>query len=180
MKSGVTRHTQASPADGGAFSGQNAAPSSASGVGYVPPFAVLRRAAKCKIVDGKLQEVTLSGDAFRLLLRVLYSNGAFSHEDYLARYPDVAKALREGILQSSVEHFVTTGYFEDRLPRNIDIDEGWYLAKHQDVARSVASGQLIDALTHFEDSGYLEGRAPDAAQERAADAWLEQATNRHG
>jgi hypothetical protein len=58
-------------------------------------------------------------------------------------------------------HYCRYGYFENRMPRRIVIDEPWYLTEYPDVraavfeARSFESGQ-----DHFNRIGYGEGRYP--------------------
>jgi hypothetical protein len=79
---------------------------------------------------------------------------------YLAQYHDVAEAIRNGLVISAREHFLSNGYFEGRMPFPITVDEGWYLEQNPGVAGHIASGELLSAQQHFNDDGYREGRQP--------------------
>jgi hypothetical protein len=79
---------------------------------------------------------------------------------YLERYPDIAEAIREGVVKSPRVHFVNDGYFEGRLPFPIQIDERYYLAQNTGVADYVRKGMLQSGQQHFDENGYMEGRLP--------------------
>ena len=79
---------------------------------------------------------------------------------YLERYPDIADAIRRGIVQSHKAHIVNDGYFEGRLPFAIHVDEDYYFAHNPRVADFVASGNLVSGQQHFDENGYREGRLP--------------------
>jgi hypothetical protein len=55
---------------------------------------------------------------------------------------------------------MTSGYFENRFPHAIDIDEGWYLAEYPDVAEAIRGGAVASAKQHFEKDGFKEGWLP--------------------
>jgi hypothetical protein len=80
---------------------------------------------------------------------------------YREAYPDVDEAIRDGIIVSARAHYLTAGYFEDRLPHPMVVDEEWYLDQHPDVKSAVSRG-YFSAQQHFEVSGYREGRIPYA------------------
>ncbi len=79
---------------------------------------------------------------------------------YRDRHPDVEEAIRSGELHSARAHYVSAGYFEDRLPRHIAVDEEWYVAQNPDVAQAMRLGVFRQAQEHFEVSGFREGRLP--------------------
>jgi len=81
---------------------------------------------------------------------------------YRATYADVDQAIRAGVTKSAQEHYVTAGYFENRLPRSIKVDEAWYLQTYPDVAMAMRDGSFSSAKQHFESNGYQEGRLPQA------------------
>ena len=79
---------------------------------------------------------------------------------YLQRYPDIADAIRKGVLKSARDHYIHVGYLEHRMPYPIDVDSAWYLAQYSDVKAAVLDKLFISAQDHFEESGYREGRYP--------------------
>lgn len=81
-------------------------------------------------------------------------------EWYLRRYPDVAAAVRTGAVSGAFDHYVRFGYWEDRMPYQINIDEQWYLQAHPDVKGAIAEGTYKTGQDHFNSVGYTEGRLP--------------------
>jgi hypothetical protein len=81
---------------------------------------------------------------------------------YLASYPDVAAAVKAGGLKSARDHYIRSGYFENRLPGPIRVDEGWYMGEYPDVSTAIKSGAFKNGQQHFERSGFKEGRLPAA------------------
>jgi len=81
---------------------------------------------------------------------------------YLATYPDVAGAVKRGDMKSGRDHFIRSGYFENRLPAPIRVDERWYLDEYPDVAGAIKSGAFRNGQQHFERNGFKEGRLPVA------------------
>lgn len=81
-------------------------------------------------------------------------------EYYLRNNPDVLEKVVGGELGSAKQHYVTSGYFEDRFPRPIPVDEPWYLAQYPDVRHAVLDGTFVSARHHFEREGFREGRLP--------------------
>ena len=105
----------------------------------------------------ELQEAKLFS-LIRQLLGVVEVDEAW----YLETNPDVAAEVKSGGLKSGREHYITAGYFENRLPRPVEVDEDWYLAEYPDVAEAIRGGVLPSAAVHFKRSGFLEGRLPHA------------------
>jgi hypothetical protein len=79
---------------------------------------------------------------------------------YLQRYPDIADAIKQGIVESARQHFVSDGYFEGRQPFDIRVNERWYLTQNAGVADFVRQGKLASGQQHFDENGYTEGRLP--------------------
>lgn len=79
---------------------------------------------------------------------------------YRITYRDVDEAIRAGRLASAREHYITSGYFENRFPFAIDVNEAWYLAEYPDVAEAIRTGAVSSAAQHFESNGFKEGRLP--------------------
>lgn len=84
-------------------------------------------------------------------------------EDYYRRTnSDVDAKIRLGELASAHEHYIASGYFEDRLPRSLLVDETWYISQYPDVADAISKGAFLSAAQHFGVSGFKEGRLPYA------------------
>jgi hypothetical protein len=79
---------------------------------------------------------------------------------YTARYPDIQEALTAGTIPSAHEHYLTRGYYENRLPYEISVDEAWYLEAYTDVMQAVIDQKFISGQDHFDTVGFREGRLP--------------------
>jgi hypothetical protein len=107
--------------------------------------------------------VQVNREVFRLLLlAALRQKTVVDEKYYLAKYPDVAKALATGGVASAADHWYETGYFEHRQPRRILVDEEFYLQTNPDVARALRTGKVSSCQAHFDDAGFNEGRLPFA------------------
>lgn len=96
----------------------------------------------------------------RLVIAAIRHETVVDEKYYLARYPDVAKAVATGSIGIASDHWYETGYFENRTPRKILVDEEYYLQTNPDVAKAVAAGKLVSCQVHFDEAGFSEGRAP--------------------
>ena len=94
------------------------------------------------------------------LLQALLARVDVDENWYLAAYADVAGAVKRGELKSGREHYIRSGYFENRLPGPIRVDEGWYLNEYPDVSGAIKSGAFKNGQQHFERNGFKEGRLP--------------------
>jgi hypothetical protein len=79
---------------------------------------------------------------------------------YLDQYPDVAQAIEDKILNSALEHYCQSGYFEHRMPYYISVDPVWYIEQYSDVREAIENNVFPSAQAHFELIGYKEGRFP--------------------
>ena len=95
-----------------------------------------------------------------MLAGAIQNKGAFDERFYLENYPDIAVAIRSRKVRSGLEHYLETGYFENRLPRKLIVDERYYLDENPDVADAVKRGRVKSAQEHFEHAGFKEGRLP--------------------
>lgn len=126
-------------------------------------FSLLRNlitATKAKRA-GDEDVVTMPASVFMSILRAaIYASPKFDATRYCADHPDVALAIKKKELESAIQHFAQTGYFENFLPGNITIDEDFYLSQNKDIALASQKGQIKDLQRHFELHGYAEGRLP--------------------
>lgn len=103
----------------------------------------------------ELQEAKLIG-----LIRLVLEMAEVDEAWYLETNPDVAAAVAAGALPSGKTHYITSGYFENRLPRPVVVDEDWYLRAYPDVAAAIRAGTVPSASVHFNGPGLREGRLP--------------------
>jgi hypothetical protein len=73
---------------------------------------------------------------------------------------DVKDAVAKKQLPNARVHYVLSGYFENRMPRRIAVDERWYVATYRDVGEALKKTHWKTAQEHYEDIGYKEGRLP--------------------
>jgi hypothetical protein len=79
---------------------------------------------------------------------------------YLTTHPDVGEAIADGKFQNAKHHYMTFGYFEDRIPHFINVDEDFYKTHNRDIEAGLAQGSIISCQWHFEKYGFKEGRLP--------------------
>jgi hypothetical protein len=107
------------------------------------------------------QYVGIPKEVFRgLLAGAIKNKNLFDERFYLETYPDIATAVRSKKIKSGLDHYVETGYFENRLPRRFIVDERYYLQANPDVAEAIKKGRLKSAQDHFNHAGFTEGRIP--------------------
>ena len=97
-------------------------------------------------------------DFLRPTLRKIF----LDEEWYLKTNPDIAAAITSGVIASAVDHYVSSGYYEHRMPYEIKIDENWYLAQYSDVREAVSNQLFLSANDHYYVAGFKEGRLPFA------------------
>jgi hypothetical protein len=97
---------------------------------------------------------------FQSCVRQLTQRIPLDEQWYLAKYPDVAAAIRNGAVADAQDHYFQHGYFENRMPYSIAVDATWYLEQNQDVREAVGRKQFSSAQEHFEVVGFREGRLP--------------------
>lgn len=89
-----------------------------------------------------------------------YKVSNFSEKQYLEMHPDVAAAVKAGLLASGLDHYQKYGEAEGRVTSPM-FDSAYYLAHNPDVAAAVARGEFASAFTHFLAWGEAEKRQPD-------------------
>jgi hypothetical protein len=102
----------------------------------------------------------VAAELLRALMAPMIGAIVVDEDWYLDTNPDVAAAVRQGVLRDGAEHYRQSGYFEDRMPYRIVVDEAWYQEQYEDIARAVANGLFESGQHHFESVGYREGRYP--------------------
>jgi hypothetical protein len=126
---------------------------------YIPPFKIIRSRLTTVKVNGTTK-VNNTYDEIVEIVKQLLRGVDFDEAWYLTKYPDVAQAVAAGTLKSGRHHFIDTGYFEGRRPRDFQVDDQWYLGAYPDVAASVKNGSIASSQHHFNEYGYEEGRSP--------------------
>lgn len=101
-------------------------------------------------------------EQLRIVVRLALEATPIDQAYYVRTYPDVARAVAEGLYASPREHFLNIGYFEGRKAWPSTVDAEWYLETYPDVAEGIAAGTLTDAQGHFDEFGFHEGRLPAA------------------
>jgi hypothetical protein len=129
-----------------------------------PPWRELSFSAMRKVVALPFpygpQPVAVSPDLMTALLKTLASTIVVNQAWYCEVNPDIARAIAAGLFKDAQHHYIEFGYFEDRLPRFINVDDDYYRAENQDVAAGIASGEIPSSQWHFEQHGFREGRSP--------------------
>lgn len=131
-------------------------------MGTVPPFKIIKERLSTVEVRG-VTKVSNSYDEILEIISLLLRGADVDEAWYLEQYPHLDGALKDGAIKSARNHFIHSGYFEGRLPRDPDLDEAWYLEQYPDVAEGITRGEIESARQHFMEHGYEEGRAGCAA-----------------
>ena len=79
---------------------------------------------------------------------------------YFERSPDVREAVERGDFASAADHYAKVGFYEHRMPYEIEVDEEWYLENYPDIAAAVEKGVFATGAAHFYQLGFREGRFP--------------------
>ena len=128
-------------------------------VKYLPPFELMKSFLTISNVKGELM-VSCPYENMVQLLRRMIVGVEVDETWYLERYPDIAEAINQGIVESARRHFVNDGYFEGRMPFPIYVDERYYLSQNAGIGEYVRKGMLESGQQHFDENGYAEGRLP--------------------
>jgi hypothetical protein len=128
---------------------------------FIVPFATLIN-LKIVIPSSRAKHYIVDKGHFVDLMRPLLKQIHLDAEWYVAFYPDVAQAVSDRVVDSAADHYVSFGFFEHRLPYEIDVDQPWYLAQYADVGEAVGKGLFASARDHFYAVGFQEGRLPHA------------------
>jgi hypothetical protein len=131
---------------------------------YVPPFSVVKQECFSSAVSGNIKPDSgrklVTQESFMHGVRLLLRGIEVDDHWYVTAYPDIAAAIAAGAVKSAKAHFIEDGYFEGRLPFELDVDDKWYLKAYPDVAEGISRGDFRSAKDHFQNYGYREGRLP--------------------
>ena len=94
------------------------------------------------------------------LLRPMLHRIRFDADYYRRANPDLAAAEKVGQIASLHDHYLEHGYFENRLPCQVEVDAGWYTMSYPDVGEAIIAGSVASPTWHFETFGFREGRLP--------------------
>jgi hypothetical protein len=97
-------------------------------------------------------------DLLKPTLRTIYVEADW----YLQNNPDISQAIESGIVANAQDHYVTFGYYEHRMPYEIEVDESWYLDQYSDISEAVSRGLFSSGRDHYYVAGFKEGRLPHA------------------
>ncbi len=125
----------------------------------IPPVKVTLGDLGAKL-RGSGPEVTVPREILSALLDLYISCWDFDEEWYLATYPDVQDAIKQGLFASGWAHFKAVGYFESRLGSRQVVDTEWYMNTYPDIAQAILDGKITSAQEHYDTHGYVEGRLP--------------------
>jgi hypothetical protein len=127
---------------------------------YVMPYSTLLKELGIRTRLSDEDTIELTGDQLRSLVKRLLVYISVDETWYRSMYSDIDRAIRLGEVPSAKEHFVSDGYFEDRLPSKVLVDEEFYTKRYPDVAQGIDDGEINSAQEHFESHGFSEGRLP--------------------
>ena len=113
-------------------------------------------------LSSKTRYVAVDRDHLIWLMRPTLQLIYVDSEWYLSSNPDIAEAVANGTVDDARDHYVRYGYYEHRMPYQIDVEESWYLAHYPDVKEAVATGAFSSGRDHFYAVGFAEGRLPCA------------------
>ena len=80
---------------------------------------------------------------------------------YIEEYPDIADALRNGVIDTPWAHFAAFGLFESRKPFRFDVQ--WYAQTYPMAAFEVGQGDYADMIQHYLCIGRDRGYRPNPA-----------------
>jgi len=95
----------------------------------------------------------------------------FDEEWYVARYPDIAEAVKAGHLSSGRTHFLANGRQEGRSSYRFEAD--WYMQAYPLAHRDLSLGRASSPQEHYARYGRFRGYLPHAGAPRP-DALAEQ------
>lgn len=139
---------------------------------FFPSFAQLSSILRVKAeVLGTKRKVAIGADVLKELISRSLANVEFDQQWYLRTYPDVRDAWEKGTIKDPRDHFITTGYFEGRLPHETEVDEKWYLNAYPDVRKAIDERRIGSATEHYLQNGQTEGRSPNSSLEITMVHW---------
>lgn len=114
--------------------------------------------------------VRVEENRLRDMLRALLRDVEVDEKWYMDFNSDVRAASKQGKVASARDHYIDSGYFEDRFPRPMKVDTEWYLRTYPDIVDAIKAKRFASAQEHFERYGFKEGRKPFAGWSLISDA----------
>jgi hypothetical protein len=149
-------------ADSASEAGQESGRGSITQSVVMPPLPVIKKLfRRQKEYGGRESVQALTANAMSRLIE-LAIGPSFDEEFYLQKYPDVRRAIADGKIASGIQHYLSSGFYEGRMPCDFQVDEEWYLATYPDVTNAIEGGKYESAKQHFKECGFIEGRAPNS------------------
>jgi hypothetical protein len=97
-------------------------------------------------------------DFLKPVLRTIYVDSDW----YLLNNPDIVDAIDRGMVSDAADHYVSSGYYEHRMPYEVEVQDDWYLEQYPDVNEAVVRGTFASGREHYYVTGFKEGRLPYA------------------
>ena len=126
----------------------------------LPPFFELVKLGK--IFDLSLDLATLNRSYLTELLRPQIEQIHFDESYYREKNPDLRDAEARGDIFDLHLHYLSIGFFENRLPCAVEVDGVFYARAYPDVAVALLESRTLSFQFHFDTSGFAEGRLPRA------------------
>ncbi len=125
----------------------------------VKPFALMMRDGTIRPEEDGAR-VSISRALLLTFFRPILMRVQFDEEYYRRTNPDLARAEATGLIGNLHEHYLDFGYFEDRLPCEVEVDAAFYTREYPDVGAGILERTVKSAQWHFESFGFREGRLP--------------------
>jgi hypothetical protein len=144
-----------------------------NGAMFVPPWSLVQRHVRDGQERGRGDsDVIMPKKLFQFLLQCLLAQMEFNEDQYQKSNPDVAEAIKQRGFANGRDHFIATGYFEDRMGGTV-VNETWYLARNPDVAAAKQSGLVESGNTQYRLAGAREWREPNPESVQWIRKWKE-------
>lgn len=113
-----------------------------------------------KIFDLTQDLATLSRSYLTVLLQPQLEQICFNEAYYREKNADLREAEARGDISDLHLHYLTFGFFENRLPCPVDVDGVFYARAYPDVTVALLESRTPSCQFHFETIGFAEGRLP--------------------
>lgn len=94
---------------------------------------------------GAVDFVVVRFENYKRFVRKCKLEGSINEAEYLARYKDVEKSIKDGKVRTATEHYLATGYVEQRVAQLVDSPDAqaaWQ--SPAEVARAQPAGTVSD------------------------------------
>ena len=138
---------------------------------FWPPASALLQWLGLPAAPPAETEVTVPGRGLRRVMDAYVARLPFDAEFYLATYPDLAAACAAGTISDPHRHFVTRGFWEDRMPVAPAFYPEFYTQHYPDMAALRAAEGDAALAAHFFRYGRWEGRLGHPLQQAKQAEW---------